>query len=126
MHGLTLDTGALIALERRNRRAAALVDDAKIRGFNVTVPTIVVSEWWRGQSGRMTRLLRTLSIEPLSLRLAQIVGAALSRYEEPPGLAGIIVMASAASRGDVVFTSDFDDLHMLHDHFRAVASVLRV
>lgn len=126
MQGLTLDTGALIALERRDRRTLALVDDVKGRGFKVTVSTIVVSEWWRGQSGRMERLLRTLAIEPLSLRLAQIVGDALSLYQDAPGLADTIVMASAAQRGDVVLTSDFDDLQMLREHFRSVAGVFRV
>jgi len=31
-----------------------------------------------------------------------------------------IVMASAASRGDVVYTSDFEDLTRLRAHFRSV------
>jgi predicted nuclease of predicted toxin-antitoxin system len=31
-----------------------------------------------------------------------------------------IVMASAAARGDVVYTSDFDDLMRLRAHFPAV------
>jgi hypothetical protein len=35
-------------------------------------------------------------------------------------------MASAAQRGDVVLTSDFDDLDRLRAHFRAVPRVFRV
>jgi hypothetical protein len=34
-----------------------------------------------------------------------------------------IVMASAASRGDVVYTSNFDDLSRLRGHFRSVRIV---
>jgi hypothetical protein len=55
--GLTLDTGALIALERRDRRAASLVQSTKARNGRVTVPTTVIVEWWRGQRGRVATLL---------------------------------------------------------------------
>ena len=34
-----------------------------------------------------------------------------------------IVMASAAARGGVVYTSDFDDLSRLRGHFRSVRVV---
>ena len=37
-----------------------------------------------------------------------------------------IVMASAARRGDIVYTSDFEDLERLRAHFRAVPRVLGV
>lgn len=35
-------------------------------------------------------------------------------------------MASAAQRGDIVYTSDFDDLELLRTYFQAVSRVLRV
>jgi hypothetical protein len=37
-----------------------------------------------------------------------------------------IVMASAAQRGDLVYTSDIDDLERLRVHFSAVPRVLRM
>lgn len=55
MSGLTLDIGALIAIERGVRRAALLVESARIRGKRVTVPSPVVVEWWRGQRGTAPR-----------------------------------------------------------------------
>jgi hypothetical protein len=60
----------------------------------------------------------------MSERLAKAAGEALA---EVPGATAIdaIVMASAASRGDVVYTSDFDDLSRLRGHFRA-ASIISV
>jgi len=37
-----------------------------------------------------------------------------------------VVMASAAARGDVVYTSDADDLTRLHAHFRGVRRVISI
>jgi hypothetical protein len=45
MAGLTLDTGVLIALERRDSRMTVSVDTAKTRGLRITVPTAVIVEW---------------------------------------------------------------------------------
>ena len=123
MPGLTLDTGALIALERRDRRALQLVNAAQQGGRNVTVPTVVLAEWWRGQRG-FARLLDTMVIEPISRRVAELAGEACASRRH--GTIDAIVMASAAQRGDVVLTSDFDDLQRLRVHFRAVPRVLRV
>ena len=49
MTGLTFDTGALIALERRRQRMARIYATAVAGGLLVTVPAVVVSEWWRGR-----------------------------------------------------------------------------
>jgi predicted nuclease of predicted toxin-antitoxin system len=68
MAGLTLDTGALLALERRGEALAAVPDATPIDA---------------------------------------------------------VVMASAARRGDIVYTSDFDDLNRLRGCFPSVR-VLRV
>jgi predicted nucleic acid-binding protein len=125
MAGLTLDTGALIALERRDRRMTVNVDTAKGRGVRVTVPTAVVVEWWRGQRGPAARLLEGLDVEPLSSMLAHIAGAALAAVGDGPSAVDAVVMASAAQRGDVVYTADLDDLEHLREHFPGVR-LLRV
>ena len=57
MRGLTLDTGVLVAIERGGHRARAIVTAAKRRGDRITVPTVVIVEWWRGQRGQPARLL---------------------------------------------------------------------
>ncbi|MFI5306916.1 MAG: type II toxin-antitoxin system VapC family toxin [Polyangiales bacterium] len=123
MPGLTLDTGAMIALERRDRRTLRLVHEAQRRGDDVTVPTVVLAEWWRGQRG-LGRLLDSLVIEPVSRQVAERAGEAC--ITRSCGAVDAIVMASAAQRGDVVLTSDFSDLERLRTHFRAVPRVLRV
>jgi hypothetical protein len=64
--------------------------------------------------------------EPMSEALAKRAGEALAKV---PGATTIdaIVMASAAARGDVVYTSDFGDLERLSlEHFRSVPRVFAV
>ena len=43
MEGLTLDTGALVALERKDRRAVALVESALRDGRRATVLNVTVT-----------------------------------------------------------------------------------
>jgi predicted nucleic acid-binding protein len=125
MAGLTLDTGALIALERRDKRMRARLLAAEQDGELITVPSVVLAEWWRGGSSLQRSILEAVDVEPVSEHLGKLVGEALATL---PGATVVdaIVMASAAQRGDVVYTSDFVDLDRLHTHFRAVHRVLRV
>lgn len=121
--GITLDTGALIALERRALRIRTTLKRAIKRELVVTVPAAVLAEWCRAANARFqARLLEPFVIEPTTQRIAQIAGEAAGAV----GATGIdaIVMASAAQRGDVVYTSDFDDLDKLRQAFPAVV-VLR-
>lgn len=121
--GLTLDTGALIALERRGQTIQRALVAALRRNSSITVPAAVLSEWCRaGRERAQAELLRRFQIEPTTRRLAQLAGEAAGQV----GATGIdaIVMASAAQRGDVVYTSDFDDLDKLRVAFPSV-TVLR-
>ena len=122
---MTLDTGALIALERGERRARALLHAAWARGVNVTVPTSVIVEWWRGPHGRAGKLLEGLDVEPLTEALAKTAGMALGRVGPGPSATDAVVMASAARRGDVVCTGDIEDLTTLSAFFPTVR-LLRV
>lgn len=116
MSALTFDTGALIALSRGDKRMRSVLMAAQERRAVITVPAVVVAEWWRAQSRRSGLILARISVEPVSERLAMIAGEALAAV---PGATAIdaIVMASAAQRGDAVFTSDIEDLDRLRRHF---------
>jgi hypothetical protein len=72
--GLTFDTGALIALERRKSRMLGVLAVAARRSLRITVPTPVVAEWWRG--GSKTTFLAMFDLEPLSDRVAKAAGEA--------------------------------------------------
>jgi predicted nucleic acid-binding protein len=118
--GLTFDTGALVALERRHHAMRKVYAAAITAGFPITVPTVVVTEWWRAGRREKERLaiLRSVRLEPLFEHVARLAGEALG-VTRGAGAIDAIVMASAALRGDTVYTSDVGDLAALQ---RAVAS----
>jgi predicted nucleic acid-binding protein len=117
--GLTLDTGALIALERRRLRMRQVLERARDRDQPITVPADVVAEWWRGPTDVRKAILEAVDVEPLTVRLAQIAGEAMGAV---PGatLVDAIVVASAASRGDIIYSSDVHDLERLRRVFPGV------
>lgn len=122
--GLTFDTGALIALERRRHAirkvfATAIEDDVPI-----VVPTVVIAEWWRrgAHEKERTTILRAVRLEALDALVARLAGIAVGIV---PGAGTIdaIVMASASLRGDTVYTSDLDDLTRLRDRVPEFSTV---
>jgi predicted nucleic acid-binding protein len=119
MIGLTFDTGALIALERRRRRMKEIVERALAKAQPITVPADVVGEWWRGRTDLRESILESVDVEPLTETLAKVAGEALAAVSEAT-LVDAIVMASAASRGDIVYSSDVADLERLRRYFPGV------
>lgn len=117
--GITFDTGALIALERRSQRARRVLERALELKVRITVPTAVVMEWWRGRTDLRASILAALRVEPLSESLAKIAGEALAGVRGATAV-DAVVMASAAQRGDLVYTSDVGDLGRLGSWFRGV------
>jgi predicted nucleic acid-binding protein len=119
IRGITLDTGALVAIERGKQRGNHLLELAKRRLAVLSVPVPVVTEWWRGRTDVRDRILDVVNVEPLSLAVAKSAGVAIARVPKATAL-DAIVMAFAASRGDVVLTGDADDLERLRAFFPSV------
>lgn len=117
--GLTFDTGALIALERRHQRIARVYRAAVADGLPITVPAVVIAEWWRGRTDTRETVLRGLRVEATTTSLARAAGEALAAIPNAT-VVDAIVMASAAQRGDILYTSDFADLQRLQVRFPAV------
>ena len=116
---ITLDTGALIALERRRQRMSDIVAHALARDEDIVVPQVVLAEWWRGRSDWREKILAMLVIEPLTNELAKLAGEAMAEVSGA-SVVDALVMGSAASRGDDVFTSDPEDLERLRAFFPSV------
>jgi predicted nucleic acid-binding protein len=116
--GLTFDTGALIALERGEKRMRTVVLAAQQDGVEMTIPAVVLIEWWR-DAPRQRTILEGLTIEPTSARVAKLAGMALGAVRGATAI-DALVMASAAQRGDCVYTSDLEDLERLRTYFRPV------
>ena len=76
--GITLDTGALIALDRGDKRMIALLQQVLAQGCTFRVPSGVVGQAWR--NGRvqaiLARFLRAEEVEivPLDEQLARSCG----------------------------------------------------
>mgnify|MGYP001598011369 CR=1 FL=1 len=119
MIGITFDTGALIALERRRQRMREVVERALAKNQRITVPAAVVGEWWRGRTDVRDTLLQSVDVEPLTEALAKLAGEALGSVKGAT-LVDAVVMASAASRSDVVYSSDVGDLERLRRRFPGV------
>jgi predicted nucleic acid-binding protein len=117
--GITFDTGALIALERRGQRARKVLERATEQKVRITVPAAIISEWWRGRNEIRERILAGVRVEPLSESVAKLAGEALAVVRGATPI-DAIVMASAAQRGDVVYTANVADLAKLAGYFRAV------
>jgi predicted nucleic acid-binding protein len=101
IRSITLDTGALVAIERRKQRGAQLLQLAKQRLAVLAVPMPVIAEWWRGRTDVRERVLDVVNVEPLSLSVAKAAGEAQAAVRSSTAI-DAIVMAFAASRGDVV------------------------
>jgi predicted nucleic acid-binding protein len=121
---LTLDSGPLIAFERGDRRVILHLKEAELRGMELTIPTAVIVEVWRGgsRSARVASLLSAAVVEPLSEEVARRAGEALATAEGA-SVVDAVVMSSAAQRNDRVLTADLDDLRRLHRHFQGVRLV---
>lgn len=119
--GVTFDTGVLIALERRKLRALQIHERLGERGVTINVPWVVLAEWWRGRTDVRETILRTLDVEAATPALAKLAGVALAdpRVKRATTI-DAIVMASAALRGDLVYTTDVDDLERLRAFFPTV------
>ena len=116
MSTLTLDSGALIAFERADRRCVVLLLEATKAGRTIVVPAGVLAQVWR-DGARQARLARFFSIPEVTVvalddELARAAG-------QRCGVSGTsdVIDASAAlvgrRHGGVVVTSDPDDLHRL-------------
>ena len=119
MSGITFDAGALIALERHGQRISNVFRAALADGVMVTVPAVVVAEWWHGRTDGREWILGGVRVEQTDTPLMKAAGEAVAATKGSTTI-DAIVMASAARRGDTVYTSDYDDLVRLTSFFKSV------
>ena len=114
--GITLDIGALIALDRGNKRMIALLDQAMAQGFAVRVPSGVLGQAWR--DGRVQvmlgRFLRTEEVEivPLDEHVARSCGELCGATNTSDVIDASVVIL-ARQRHDRIVTNDPSDLRRL-------------
>lgn len=114
--GVTLDTGALIALDRGDRRMIALIRQALVEGRSFRVPAGVVGQAWR--DGRrqvvLSRFLRgtEVSVVPLEERLSRVAGELCGATGTADVIDASVVLVAREHR-DVIVTGDPSDLRRL-------------
>lgn len=114
--GITLDTGALIALDRGNKRMIALLQRALAQGIAFRVPSGVLGQAWRDGRVQVTlgRFLRSEEVEiiPLDEQLARACGE-LCGAANTSDIVDASVVILARERQDHIVTSDPYDLRRL-------------
>ena len=113
---IVLDAGALIALDRGDKRMIALLSRALTQGRAFRVPAGVVGQAWR--NGRvqvaLARFLRSQEVEivPLDAQLARSSGELCAATNSTDVIDASVVIL-ARERRDPIVTSDPNDLRRL-------------
>jgi hypothetical protein len=123
MIGVTLDAGALIALDRDDRRVIALLARAAELGAQVTVPATALAQAMRkpARQARLSRLIRqpTTALVALDGPDATQVGLLLAASRTSDTVDAHVVIC--ARRNDqIIVTSDPVDMQRLDPQARLV------
>src|SRR5215217_5902705 len=123
MRGVTLDAGALIALERDDRRVLVLLARARETGAQVTIPATALAQVVRAPA-RQVRLARVVR-QPTTVvvPLGRVDATSVGRLLAASGTADIVdahVVICARRAVQHVATSDPEDLRLLDPGLRVV------
>lgn len=122
--GIVLDAGALIALERGDKRLIALLRGALAQRRLFRVPAGVVGQAWRDGRGQVTlaRFLRSdeVTIAPLDEQLARACGELCGAAGTSDVIDASVVLLARAGR-DLIVTSDPTDLRRLDPAAQLIA-----
>ena len=123
MAGMTMDAGALIAVDRDERRVLVLLARARETGSRVTIPASALAQAVRRpeRQARLARLLRqpTTDVVPLDRVDATNVGRLLAASGTSDVVDAHVVICARRARQQAV-TSDPDDLRALDPTLRVV------
>ncbi|MGH8906613.1 MAG: PIN domain-containing protein [Egibacteraceae bacterium] len=125
VRGLTLDAGALIAIDRNSADARALTSRAYAHGWAMTVPAGALAQAWRGgtRQARLAAFLGTIhgpTVAPLDSRTARAAGELCGRTGSADAI-GASVAVCALTRGDHVAMSDPADIAKLSSAISLIA-----
>ena len=116
MSGLALDAGALIAVDRGDRRMMTLLDQALVRGVRITIPATALAQVIRApvRQVRVTKLCRQPETDLVALDGpdASAVGVLLADTRTADIVDAHIVICARRAQQAVV-TSGRDDIARL-------------
>jgi len=113
--GLTFDTGALIGLERARQQMRQVYATAIAKDVRMTVPAVVVAEWWRlgRKEKERAQILRSVIVAPTSEHVASLAGVALTLLPNAQTIDALVMACAAQRPNEIIYTSDPDDLEAL-------------
>jgi hypothetical protein len=121
-----LDAGALVAVERGDRRAFAILKAAHERSTPMATSAGVVAQGWYDGSrqARLATVPCRCEVVDLTAMAARRIGPMLRATSTNDVVNAHVALL--ARPGDAVVTSDPADLHRLLDHLRVDASIIAI
>lgn len=121
-----LDAGALIAIERADRRTAGLLAMGRRIAAELVATAPVVAQVWRdpARQARLSRLLAMVDVRSADLADARTAGELLATTGGSDVVDALVAVLSQS--GDQILTSDPDDLTTLVEARGIPAVVVRV
>jgi predicted nucleic acid-binding protein len=120
---IVLDSGALVAIERRRLQMVEILAAARSGENHIVIPVAILGEVWTGDGSRQAPIARVLSdartaVHPLTLQEALAAGVLLRRTSRRikrgktrPGVIDAYVATCAqAVDAAAIVTSDPDDI----------------
>lgn len=112
--GITLDTGALLALDHRSKAAKMLdrLETATLRGGSICIPAETLAQAWRtSRQVRLARLMNSPEVEiaVMTPDIARMVGQICAKTGHSD-VVDVHVVWCARERGHGIATSDPDDI----------------
>jgi len=112
---IVLDSGAFLAMERRDRSFAAFLEAARRVSATIVIPATVIAEIWRSpprhQSATMLRPPR--AIAPLEGSSARAVGVLLGKAAATQITDAHVCSVAIDVRPSIIVTSDPEDISAL-------------
>ena len=110
------DAGALIAIDKNERRMWARYQVALDDDRDVRVPAVVVGQAWRDSrcQVRLGQFLAGCHVDPVGLEVAKAAGILCGRAGTSDVVNATVVVMGAAT-GAVIWTSDPEDIKALAD-----------
>lgn len=108
------DAGALIAIDRNDRRMWVIHHLAVEEGRRVLIPAVVVGQTWRDPRRQVQfgRFLRGCEVVPVGVEVAKAAGVLCGKAGSED-VVDAAVVTIALTCGAIVFTSDPDDIARL-------------
>jgi hypothetical protein len=126
MTSIVLDAGALVAIDRGDRKVGAMLRIACEAKVPVRTSAAIVGQVWRdgAKQARLARVLSGIAVRPVDLDGGKQAGILLGKARTSDVVDAHV--ASMVAPGDRILTSDPDDIRRLLDARDIDAAIVRV